>query len=309
MDEEAVEVVAVDDRQEKATSPGRSWKKPLLIGVGAVIAIALIVWGIMAAVVASQARALEREKAEAAYAAQAQEYDEAAQELRETLARAERLESTTSEEDVTEEGLLIVLSNQIALVKDEVANLRDPSSQHLEDLSNEEIHDEGKAVRAAEVGVTMIRDGLQETIFNLEAAVAEKKAADEEARQKAQKAKAKKKAKNISYEDLFRAGDTLMGDYFEFKGKIIQSVGEEDGSRIYRVNITADQGYSRVFWEDTVLLVVDGQTDKRLLEDDIIEFVAASGGVTEYEAVSGATIEVPLLFGEGEDVKLTGRDS
>ena len=76
----------------------------------------------------------------------------------------------------------------------------------------------------------------------------------------------------------------------------------------YRINITADQGYSRVFWDDTVMLMVSGETPQKLLEDDIVSFTAASAGLTSYTSVLGATIELPLLTAEGSDLLVTGRD-
>ena len=59
----------------------------------------------------------------------------------------------------------------------------------------------------------------------------------------------------------------------------------------------------------TLLVVVAGATPVRLLEDDIVSFVAASTGIESYTTVLGATVELPAVLAEGSDVSVTGRDS
>lgn len=73
------------------------------------------------------------------------------------------------------------------------------------------------------------------------------------------------------------------------------------------MNITRDPGYSRVFWEDTILVSIVGATPQRILENDIISFVAASGGLTSYESIFGQTIELHIVLADGSDVAVTGR--
>lgn len=137
-----------------------------------------------------------------------------------------------------------------------------------------------------------------------EAALKDSKRARKEIDQEAARLAKKANAKAISFEELFRAGDSTLGNYYTFKGKIIQATA---GAQ-YRVSITAEQGYSRTFWKDPILVAVQGDTAQRLLEDDIISFTAVSLGVTSYESIFGASIEIPLLMAEGSDVTVTGRD-
>ena len=92
---------------------------------------------------------------------------------------------------------------------------------------------------------------LDALVAAVDDSVAAKKEADEEARIAAEKerleaeiAQKKSAAQPIGYEDLFRAGDTLIGQYFRFEGKVVQTLGASGTTSGYRINITADQGYS-----------------------------------------------------------------
>ena len=150
-----------------------------------------------------------------------------------------------------------------------VVDIEGQSNEEVEALTSR-ISNETESLRAQ----TVTLDAL---VAAVDDSVAAKKEADEEARIAAEKerleaeiAQKKSAAQPIGYEDLFRAGDTLIGQYFRFEGKIIQTLGASGTTSGYRINITADQGYSRVFWEDTVMLMVSGETPQKLLEDDIV---------------------------------------
>lgn len=125
----------------------------------------------------------------------------------------------------------------------------------------------------------------------------ERKAADERKEKRA-------KAGPIKYKKLFRAGDSLIGDYFTFEGKITQNAGEG----IYMVAVTKETVYTTDIWSDLVILTLESPSDEKLLEDDIISFTARSAGTLRYETVIGSENEVPALIAEGGDVKVTGTD-
>ncbi|MDR0824900.1 MAG: hypothetical protein LBN74_07370 [Prevotella sp.] len=140
-----------------------------------------------------------------------------------------------------------------------------------------------------------------------EKAEAEAKAkAEEEAKEKAEaeaeaKAALKAKATTIKYRELFKGGDSLAGNYYTFKGEIIQDAGEGT----FRVNVTKTGTYY-TFYEDTVLIYVDGEPSEKLLEEDIITFIGMGAGNYRYETVMGGTTEVPLLLVDAIDIEVVG---
>ena len=92
----------------------------------------------------------------------------------------------------------------------------------------------------------------------------------------------------ITYDDLFRNNEEHIGKTVSYLGKIIQVI--EGGGNEYQLRVNVTKGeYS---WDDTVLLRYEGS---RLLEDDIIEFVARVNGLVTYEAIMGNEITIPDL--------------
>lgn len=101
-------------------------------------------------------------------------------------------------------------------------------------------------------------------------------------------ATALKEAKSVKYKTLFRNSEDYLFESIKFKGEVIQTIDEDDGSQSLRVDVTKDKyGY----WDDTVLIV--GYNGKRILEDDIIQFVATYTGPFTYESTLGADITIP----------------
>ena len=105
-----------------------------------------------------------------------------------------------------------------------VIDIEGQSNEEVEALTSR-IATETESLRAQTVT-------LDAFVVAVEDSVAAKKEADEEARIAAEKerleaeiAQKKSAAQPIGYEDLFRAGDTLIGQYFRFEGKIVQTLG------------------------------------------------------------------------------------
>ena len=98
----------------------------------------------------------------------------------------------------------------------------------------------------------------------------------------------KSAAVQLTYDDLFRNNEEHVGKTVWYVGEIIQAIEGGENEYQLRVNITKGQ-YS---WDDTVLLKYSGP---RLLEDDIIEFVARVNGLVTYEAIMGNKITIPDL--------------
>ena len=95
-------------------------------------------------------------------------------------------------------------------------------------------------------------------------------------------------ATQVSYDDLFRNNDDYVGQVVHFEGEIIQVVEGSGDNYDLRANVTRGE-YS---WDDTVYLRYSGP---RLLEDDIVEFVAEVKGLRTYEAIFGNRITIPEL--------------
>ena len=98
----------------------------------------------------------------------------------------------------------------------------------------------------------------------------------------------KSAAVQLTYDDLFRNNEEYVGKTVWYMGEIIQVIDGGENEYQLRVNVTKEQGY----WDDTVLLKYSGP---RLLENDIIEFVARINGLVTYDAIMGNKITIPDL--------------
>ena len=239
-------------------------------------------------------------------------YNASVRELDSTLLKAQQEALSTHENQLTEASLLSALEDGIAAAKKSLSDEGKRGELDEDGSSNDELDAGVAKLDRAKSRIDASKGALAKTTSALtlnkdakhEADEAARKA-EEAARQAAELAQKKANAQPVVYENLFRAGNSLAGTYYRFEGKVIQDVG----SGTYRVNMTKRSGYSTVFWEDTILVVVAGATPVRLLEDDIISFVAASTGIESYTTVLGATVELPAVLAEGSDVSVTGRDS
>jgi hypothetical protein len=116
-------------------------------------------------------------------------------------------------------------------------------------------------------------------------------------------AKAKAGAKHVAYKTFFRNNEGYLNEPVYFKGEVIQALYDEpfggsdctalnrylDGTAtVLRVNVTPDAyGY----YSDTVYVIYLGS--KRILENDIIDFVGMANGLQTYESTAGASITIP----------------
>ena len=79
-----------------------------------------------------------------------------------------------------------------------------------------------------------------------------------------------------------------------FKGKVLQVLQVDDateGDVALRVAVTRSSYGS---WDDAVMLLYRSPPT-RILEDDLVEFVAEVKGLYTYKALFGNSITVPLL--------------
>ncbi len=101
--------------------------------------------------------------------------------------------------------------------------------------------------------------------------------------------------KTIAYKELFRNNKQYEGQYFYFRGEIVQVRERARHKYDFRVNISDD-------WTENEVVYLSDYAGQRLLEDDTIEFVGQSIGLYRYESIFGATITIPEL--RAVDVKL-----
>lgn len=114
----------------------------------------------------------------------------------------------------------------------------------------------------------------------------------------------------IDWETLFRYNEDHVGKSVAFKGKVLQVVQVEkscflgvcstnfsaiddatEGDVALRVAVTRSSYGS---WDDAVMLLYRSPPT-RILEDDLIEFVAEVKGLYSYDAIMGNEVTIPLL--------------
>lgn len=241
------------------------------------------------------------EAARAGYQVSFDDYETVQDQLSKRLVDAQNTLDTTEVKDVEDAYLIENLASEHAAgqeVYDKYASRGDfdAMSSSVDELNAEVagVDDAASEMKAAAEDLDSADQEVHDSFWAKKQAEADELAAEQEK-------KAKESASAISYEELFRAGSSLEGEYFTFEGKIVQDVG----AGVYRVNVTKEPGYTMNFWEDTVLLTISPAPDTKLLEDDIITFVAKSEGTETYESIMGATIEIPAVSADGTDVSLS----
>lgn len=278
------------------------WGMPRYVGLAVMSACVVIVLVIAALLVTNvvKQRAEERETTVGYYTSAVSKYVTVSDGFDKEISRAkERLESlkdseVSKPEDRSAFGTAIKTA-------DEVRNAVTVDRLNIDESSNEELNDGVSKFAVAKHKLEAAHTDLSVARADIDASVEAKTKADEAAA----KAAAKAAAAPISFVDLSRAGESLKGNYYTFEGKVIQ----DSGSGSYRVSITADQGYSMVFWKDPIYILVVGEPSQRIIEDDIIKFTGQSAGLYSYESVMGASVTVPLVMVEGADVSVTGHDN
>ena len=108
--------------------------------------------------------------------------------------------------------------------------------------------------------------------------------------------------KEITYDELARNGNNLIGEKVRIKGQIIQvSYDEGIGSSEYRVATKEDE--FGLWFDDVVYLFYDHSDNAKLLEDDIITIYGEISGDYTYESVGGGSITIPSIAGVYVDLQ------
>ncbi|KZC95410.1 hypothetical protein AWH51_08245 [Clavibacter tessellarius] len=260
------------------------------------VVIAMIVISVL------QERAEAKAEAVSAYTSAQTSHGSALEGLRSAIANAESLTGVTGDDEVDDVALLVELRGAVDRAQE---SLTETDVEYIDSAARGTEEVQAAAAELAEAqeqarGASMALNDARVAVADDVSARGERIAEEERA---AKTAAAKASAGPVAFEDLSRSGNSVIGTYYRFEGRIIQDAG----SGTYRVNMTKDPGYSRVFWEDTILVTVAGTPGTRLLEDDIISFTAASGGLQSYTTVLGATVSLPMVIAEAGDVSVTGR--
>jgi hypothetical protein len=98
----------------------------------------------------------------------------------------------------------------------------------------------------------------------------------------------------VTYEQLGREPQNYIGTTITVKGLVVQSL-DEGADATVRVNVTPDANFK--FFKDTVYVDFHRlyPPGKRILENDVVQFTGEFVGIKSYQAVSGATIQVPWI--------------
>jgi hypothetical protein len=288
---------------EEATSSRRritrrSW---VIAGVCFLVAVVVVV---VVVLVANLLREQAETKAEAvaAYSSLRTSHQSAISNLRNSIDSAEVVTETTVEGDVEDGSLLRELAAEIANAK---AGLTDSQRKYIVPaaLGSDEVDSAAAGLGLARYQAEAATKSLNEARVAVVDSASAHDARIAEEERAAKTAAAKASAGTVNFEDLSRAGNSAIGTYYRFEGRIIQDAS----GGTYRVNMTADPGYTRVLWKDTILVSVAGTPGTRLIEDDIISFTAASAGEQSYTTVLGATVTLPLVIADASDISVTGR--
>lgn len=98
----------------------------------------------------------------------------------------------------------------------------------------------------------------------------------------------------MSYKDLARTAEDIVGEKLEFMGKIQQVVYDsQNGASEYLISVTQDE-YG--FWDDNVYVLFDTSSfGTKLLDEDIVHFYGEVSGTKSYTSVLGERITVPAI--------------
>ena len=100
---------------------------------------------------------------------------------------------------------------------------------------------------------------------------------------------------SISFNDLARNPDSLKGNKYKIKGKVIQVIEPTFGNTVQlRIDITHNEDFD--YWSDTIYAEVEIPKEAdRILEDDIITIWGECDGLYSYKTVLGAKESVPKI--------------
>ena len=113
------------------------------------------------------------------------------------------------------------------------------------------------------------------------------------AKEKAEQEERERKEKQgyntgITYNQLARTPEEYKEEKVKFSGKVLQ-VSEGFGYNVIRLGVNGS--YDNVLY----LIVFNGTTEERILEDDYITIYGVSKGIETYTTVMGASMSIPKV--------------
>jgi hypothetical protein len=100
-------------------------------------------------------------------------------------------------------------------------------------------------------------------------------------------------ARPVGFEELARNTEAWVGELVRLRGEVVEVSEAGSNGAVLRVNVTEN---SSGFWTDTVWVEYPGYgPGRRVLEGDLIEFVAQVDGRHTYTAVLGQKITLPRM--------------
>ena len=116
---------------------------------------------------------------------------------------------------------------------------------------------------------------------------------EELAKEKAEQEERERKEKQgyntgITYNQLARTPEEYKEEKVKFSGKVLQ-VSEGFGYDVIRLGVNGS--YDNVLY----LIVFNGTTEERILEDDYITIYGVSKGIETYTTVMGASMSIPKV--------------
>ena len=113
------------------------------------------------------------------------------------------------------------------------------------------------------------------------------------AKEKAEQEERERKEKQgyntgITYNQLARTPEEYKEEKVKFSGKVLQ-VSEGFGYNVIRLGVNGS--YDNVLY----LIVFNGTTEERILEDDYITIYGVSEGIHTYTTVMGASVSIPSV--------------
>ena len=106
----------------------------------------------------------------------------------------------------------------------------------------------------------------------------------------------KASCEEISYDELARNADNMIGKKVAFTGEVLQvSLDAETIESEYRVSVTKDPDYGWYTADDVVYLFYNIEDNGRILEGDNITFYGEVVGLYTYTSVGGANITIPAV--------------
>jgi hypothetical protein len=111
----------------------------------------------------------------------------------------------------------------------------------------------------------------------------------------------------VTYEQLVREPQDYIGGTITIKGLSVQALDSGNEATL-RVNVTPDSNFK--FFRDTVYIDYHrlNPPGKRILEGDVVQFTGEFVGIKSYQAVNGATVQIPWIKSDSALILQTAAD-